>query len=110
MLNQALFRLIILMVNEIHVFLAKATSLNVENFPAGKRHALHVYFRQPLNTDHDYQSAELVTLKNGWTDIELIQAKTLSKPIEIKQETLHSCYTHALEYGSAILVYSEPET
>jgi hypothetical protein len=97
------------MKNVVHIFLAKATSLNAENFPAGERHALHIYLRQPINSDYDYQSAKLVTMKNGWTDIELIQAGTLSEPIEIKQEILHTCYAHALENGSAILVYSDVE-
>lgn len=95
---------------EIHVFLAKATSLNVENFSAGERHALHIYFRQPQHSDHDYQSAELVALKNGWTDIDLIQAKTLVEPTNTKQEAIHSCFMHAFEHGSAILVYSEIES
>jgi hypothetical protein len=95
--------------NEVHVFLAKATSLNAENYPAGERHALHIYLRQPLNTDHDYRSAELVTLNSGWVDINLVEAKTLSRTIEKKQETLHSCYMTAYKYGSAILVYGEIE-
>lgn len=98
------------MTAEVHIFLAKATSSDAERFPAGQRHAMHIYVRQALGSAHDWEAAELVALNFGWSQIEILKAGTLpADTAERKGEPERSCYLSALEKGDAILVYSTPE-
>lgn len=99
------------MIAEVHIFLAKATASGVERFPVGQRHSMHIYVRQPLGSAHDWETAEVVALKCGWSQVEILKAGTLpADTAERKGEPERSCYQSALESGDAILVYSTPES
>ena len=93
---------------EIHMFLAIAKSASTY-YPADERHALHIYLRQPLKTEHNWAAAEAIAIKNGWAQIAFKKAGTL--PPESKERTdapFRSCYEAAVRDGDSILVYSDP--
>lgn len=98
------------MTAEVHIFLARGTASGTESFPAGQRHAMHIYLRQAAGSRHNWEAAELAALKNGWSQVEILKAGTLPADTPERQgEPERSCYKSALESGDAILVYSTPE-
>ncbi|TPQ27960.1 hypothetical protein C2U68_06855 [Methylomonas koyamae] len=65
------------MTHEVHIFLAKATASDVEGFPTGQRHAMHIYLRQSLGSAHDWETAQHVAINCGWSQFEILKAGTL---------------------------------
>ncbi len=97
---------------EVHIFLGTAAAAGVAKYPTGERHAMHIYLRQAIGSEHDWNAAEAVALNGGWADVSLNKAGILPvDTAERKEEPERTCYLAALEEGDAILVYScaEPQ-
>lgn len=94
---------------EIHMFLAIGKAASTANYPIGERHGMHIYLRQPVESEPDWAAAEAVAIQNGWAQMELQKAGILpAESKDITEEPFRSCYEEALNEGNAILVYSNP--
>ena len=94
---------------EIHMFAAVARMAADGRYPAGEQHPLLVFVRQAPGTDHDFDTAEDIANRNGWTDVDFTKAGTLPDDAgENHVEPFHGCYMDAVDKGEAILVYDTP--
>jgi len=81
---------------------------NKLGYPAGERHAILVFLRQPTNTQPDWEQARSYVEGVGWNKVDLqkaskIDPKTLDESPEGKKS-----YDEAMSNGKAMIVYSEP--
>ena len=95
---------------EIHLFLgiAAAEETSKSAFPAGERHALLVFLRQPIGSDHYWSLAESCLEDAGWAQVALQKASTVDRSVLEIEPTAQSAYEDAMARGSAIVVYSDP--
>jgi hypothetical protein len=96
---------------EIHVFLANATSSSMAatGFIGGDRHALILFKRQEAETDHDFEAADEHLVSQGWKNVEVTKAGTLT-PESLNGKDVDFCnaYETALDAGNSIIVYRDP--
>ena len=95
---------------EIHLFLGIAAAREASKcgFSVGKRHAVLVFFRQPIGSDHYWNLAESCLEDAGWTQVALQKASTVDRSTLETEPTARSAYEDAMARGSAILIYSDP--
>jgi hypothetical protein len=96
---------------EIHLFLGTAAAGGATNsrFPAGERHALLVFFRQPIGSDHYWNLAESCLEDAGWAQVALQKAsKVVDRSVLEIEPIARSAYEDAMIRGSAIVIYSDP--
>ena len=87
---------------------AVASAQNASGCPAGEQHAIIVFLRQPRGSEADFEGASTVARDNGWKDVDLERAGTLEgEPLSSDPDEIE-CYQSALEYGHAIMVFSDP--
>lgn len=94
------------MSTDVHIFLAVGKATAATRYPAGEFHAVHIYVRQRIGTDHDWAAAEVVAMQGGWTDLEFRNAAVMNP--DGLEEPMRSCHETAVNDGHALLVYDEP--
>ena len=64
---------------EIHLFLgtASAGQNSKLGYPAGERHAILVFLRQPANTEPDWEQAKSYVESSGWNKVDLQKASKI---------------------------------
>lgn len=93
--------------SEIHVFTGSAVSLSsATGYSAGERHALMVFLRQPVGSDHDWASAETLVAAESWGEVLLERGGTVGPDSAIGD--FSEMYQAALSNGGSIVVYSDP--
>lgn len=91
---------------QIHMYLAVAQAETAVRHPAGELHPLLVFLRQPLGSGHDFDAAEAVAVKAGWTSLDFTKAGILPEDAgEQGEDTFRACYASAVTEGQALLVY-----
>lgn len=94
---------------EIHMYAAVARMGADGRYPAGEQHPLLVFLKQAPDSEHDFDAAADVALRNGWVDADFTKAGTLPADAgENHVEPFHGCYMAAVRDGDAILVYDTP--
>jgi hypothetical protein len=96
---------------EVHIFEAEAsvTDANVGPYCIGNRHAMLIFSRQAVGTEHDWQAAEENTRKSGWGDFSFQRAGTLiAENLNGKSSEFREAFEHALSQGCGIIVYRDP--
>jgi hypothetical protein len=95
---------------EIHLFLGTASAGKENKFAyaPGERHAVLVFSRQPIGTEHDWQFAASHLEGAGWTHIELQRAKNMDAPNLNTDPTFSTAYEKALAQGGTVIVYTDP--
>ena len=100
------------MMEEIRTYLgvAMASEGNSQEYPVGERHAFNLFMSQEAGTEPNWELAESTILNECWCEIELRKTGVLSqKKATSSEEPFPAMYKHALENGSALLFYREPE-
>jgi hypothetical protein len=94
--------------HEVHVFAGSAASLSEETtgYPAGERHALLVFLRQPAGSDHDWAAAEALVAAESWADVSLDRGGTIGPSSTLGGMT--GMYDAAMANGGSIIIYSDP--
>ena len=86
---------------------ASAASGN-DRYPAGERHALLAFIRQPAGAEYDWANVERVIVEAGWGAVTIHKAGRLALDPASADEVLDSAHRDAAENGSSIVVYAEP--
>lgn len=96
---------------EVHVFHAKASALDGNEFASGERYDMVLFMRQKKGKGPDRGSAENMMSEAGWGNIEIIKSgrTTLEELKEAEVDpVLIYCYETALADGSALLIDDNP--
>ncbi|AQZ96004.1 hypothetical protein ACFSB1_05800 [Halopseudomonas phragmitis] len=98
------------MSTEIRQYLGIAVAMegNSGGYPHGERHALILYVAQEEGAEPDWDEAENIVLEKLWGNVRLRKTGVLAKNMDL-QEPFLEMYTQAMEYGSALLIYTEVE-
>lgn len=95
---------------EIRQYLGTAAAMagNSSGYPGGERHAFILYIAQNRGAEPDWNEAEKIVLEKLWGDVELRKTGLLSTEKQL-EPPFSEMYPQALEYGSALLIYSGVE-
>lgn len=95
---------------EMHLFLgtASAGQNSVGGYPAGERHAMLVFLRQPTNTEPDWERATSNVEETGWTNMDLQKASKVDPKTLEKNPDGKRAYDEAMSKGKAMIIYTEP--
>ena len=94
---------------EIHLFLgtASAGQNSKLGYPAGERHAILVFLRQPANTEPDWEQAKSYVESSGWNRVDLQKASKIDPKTLANNRDGKNSYEEAMSNGKAMIVYSE---
>jgi hypothetical protein len=91
---------------EIHLYMAVARSVTAHAYLPDEHHPMLVFLRQPPGSAHDFDAAEQVILRGGWSEVDFTKAGILPPDAgERKDEPYASCYAAAVEDGDSLMVY-----
>jgi hypothetical protein len=95
---------------EIHLFLgiASAGQNSKLGYPVGERHAILVFFRQPANTEPDWEQAKSYVEGAGWSKVDLQKASKVDPKTLDDNPDVGKSYEEAMSNGKAMIVYSGP--
>ena len=94
--------------SEVHVFTGSAASLSEERtgYPIGERHALLVFLRQAVDSEHDWATAEALVAAESWGDVSLERGGTIGPSSTLGEMT--DMHQAAMTNGGSIIIYRDP--
>jgi hypothetical protein len=97
-------------IQEIHLFFGIAsTGQNSKlGYPAGERHAILIFLRQPANSEPDWEQAKSYVEGAGWNKVDLQKASKVDPKTLDDNPDGKKSYEEAMSNGKAMIVYSEP--
>jgi hypothetical protein len=95
---------------EVNLFMGTGAALdaNQDAYPAGERHALLIFSRQPQGTEPDWAAAEAIVTSKGWCDVQLQEGSLVNPHMLDSDPDARPCYEQALVHGWALIVFSDP--
>src|SRR6185369_6222892 len=90
---------------EIHVFLAAAVAKDsiAAGCPAGERHSLLIFSRQPEGEEPDARLARKSASAAGWSSIKLERSKRMPVTAALQEAVLRTAFREALKDGSSVV-------
>ena len=98
---------------EVRTFIGIAAAVkgNEQGYPNGERHAFNLFLSQEIGAEENLEKAAGAACFEGWTAVEFQRTGVLSEEsVRSSGEPFISMYETALNDGSALLVYREPES
>ena len=86
----------------------RASEDNGFGYPAGEKHALLIFLRQPSDSEPDWLAAEVAATASGWYEVQIKEASTMpagnlaGQPAEVV-----ACYQHAVDHGSSLIAFRD---
>jgi hypothetical protein len=96
-------------INDIFIYLGevRATAGNAFGYPTGERHPIVAFLRQ-TDASPDFSAAKKAVESKGWQDVLITQgAPFRTDKLPTAPQNVADSYRDAVDYGFALLVFSE---